>query len=487
MSKIYFLFSIFLISLLFANCKSKNNNVGTSKIFRSHKTVISLKLKKDNKCIFNYCDAFFLHSALIFSNPGKEDLIVSKTVEIENPTVLFNGITTIDSAGKVYQIKNYFLVIPGDSINFSLEKQIYLKIDSLHGNRFLNDPYITYLNAEVYKLNKKQQASKVAWEKDFYDFYENLKNIKNTEKQRTDLLYKQHIIDSNLYLCRNQHTEILFYSYYFPYFFKSLKLASDIIKKNTEANGVMELLNSPQYIIEQNILDAFYGILSFNILNKKMNFDDQQTLFNEAVKLNITSLKPALLSSFLNNYTTDTTFFNRVTGYISKEYQGTIYEKNCNDLLEKKKQLDNIVVNDSLVELNHAKGSWNDVITSKKSTFILVDFWASWCSPCRAQMPLLHKAKIKFEDYQIKFISVNIDKEVKDWQLASQIEAEYLKDNNFHLTFLDEEKNLIKKMNINSIPRYILFKNGAVLAKDFSNPAEPGFITALENIIEANK
>ena len=488
MSKIYFLFFIFFISLQFLNCKTEGKRFSNDKTITDNKTLITVTLKKNDRCVFNFCNSFFRSSRLDFSNSGNKDSIITQTVEIEKPTVFFSAITTMDADGKMYQIKNYFLIIPGDSTNFTLNNQIHLKIDSLHTNRVLNDPYITYINAEIYKPNKiKQGDSKAGWENYFYDFYEKLKSIKNTEKQKIDLLIKEKLIDSNLYLIRNQHTDILFYSYYFTNLYKSLNSASDIIKKNSEVKGALELLNSPQYFIEQNILDAFYGIINFSLLNKKMDFNNQQCLFDEAIKLNITSLKPALLSSFLNNTTTDTSFFKRVTTYISKEYKGTIYEKNCTDLLQKRNLLDNIIINDSLIELRGGKKSWQEAIISKKNKFVLVDFWASWCSPCRAQLPLLHTAKENCKNDPIEFVSVNIDKDEKDWALASKAEAAYLNENNYHLTLTGKESEVIKKWNINTLPRYMIFKNGIVISKDFSNPGEPGFLTALKKIIAENK
>lgn len=488
MSKIYFLFLIFFISLQFLNCKNRGKTFSNDKTITDNKTIITVKLKKNEACVFNYCNAFFRHSTLSFSNSGNKDSIITKTIEIDNPTMLFCGIITMDTAGKMYETNNYFLIIPGDSINFYFYNQMLLKIDSLHANRFLNDPYLTYISAEVYKPSKiKQGDSKGVWENGFYNFYANLKSIKNIEKQKADSLFKEKLIDSNLYFSRNQHTDILFYSYYFKYFYKSLKFASDIIKKNPEANGVIELLNSPQYFIGENILDAFYGIINLGLLNKKVDFNSQQVLFDEAIKLNITTLKPALLSSFLNNTTTDTSFFKRVTTYISKEYKGTIYEKNCNELLQKKNLLDNIIVNDSLIELSQAKKSWQEAVISEKNEFVLVDFWASWCSPCRAQLPLLHKAKENCKNDPIEFISVNIDKNETDWALASKAEAAYLNENNYHLILTSKESEVIKKWSINTIPRYMIFKNGIVISKDFSNPGEPGFLNDIKKVIAENK
>lgn len=64
---------------------------------------------------------------------------------------------------------------------------------------------------------------------------------------------------------------------------------------------------------------------------------------------------------------------------------------------------------------------------------VLVDFWASWCNPCKMMSPIVEEIAGEMEG-KIKVFKLNVD----------------------------EEKNLAIKYNIMSIPAFLLFKDGKV-------------------------
>lgn len=57
----------------------------------------------------------------------------------------------------------------------------------------------------------------------------------------------------------------------------------------------------------------------------------------------------------------------------------------------------------------------SDVIVKGKYNFI--DFWASWCGPCRAAIPSVKKLHQKLGD-KLKIVSISVDKQRKDWEKA---------------------------------------------------------------------
>lgn len=54
--------------------------------------------------------------------------------------------------------------------------------------------------------------------------------------------------------------------------------------------------------------------------------------------------------------------------------------------------------------------------------YILIDFWASWCSPCRKEIPNLKKLYAQYADKGFQIISISIDKKEKDWLKALEEE-----------------------------------------------------------------
>lgn len=103
-----------------------------------------------------------------------------------------------------------------------------------------------------------------------------------------------------------------------------------------------------------------------------------------------------------------------------------------------------------------------------KGKYVLIDFWASWCGPCRAENPNVVNAYHKFKDKNFTVLGISLDQHRDKWLnaiAADKLTWQHVSD----LKFWDNE--VARMYRISSIPQNLLVgPNGLIIAKNLRGP-----------------
>ena len=137
----------------------------------------------------------------------------------------------------------------------------------------------------------------------------------------------------------------------------------------------------------------------------------------------------------------------------------------------------------ALFEYENQKGG-KTKLEDLRGKYVYIDVWATWCGPCRGEIPFLQKIEEKYKGKNIEFVSISVDVE---------------KDHDKWKTFVDDKKlggiqliadkdwksDFIKSYGINSIPRFILIDpNGVIVKGDAVRPSDPKLEELFDSLLK---
>lgn len=120
-------------------------------------------------------------------------------------------------------------------------------------------------------------------------------------------------------------------------------------------------------------------------------------------------------------------------------------------------------------------------LESLKGNYVYIDIWATWCSPCRREIPHLERLEKHFAGKNIHFVSISTDKDREAWK-------KMVKENKMGGIQLNTNGDMefSKAYRIRTIPRFILLDpQGCIINAEMSRPSDPAtlqFLKGLEGI-----
>jgi len=395
------------------------------------------------------------------------------------------------------------IVNPKDSIYIEYDNQFQSSDDILNSVKFggdankdTEDALEFYKRCRSYPLLNRNKSNRNAVKKlgvnDYLNFIDSL-------KQESDELYDSFIkeinpsaevkIWSRLYLDQRYYDKISFYPEDHRDFNNLSREEWDVDISFYDKFKDLLPMNESMFI-SANALSSFinryhHDYVSGNIWEEKAN---QKYVPRKGVIIAPTEIMDSIVINGIIKYTKDTLLRQMVLTELFSEnfkksdirffekYQDIVdlyiklpflkeplYEQyyDLKERIEKPK-----IASDAFLKkiaVSSAKQIMDSIMQSNKGKVIYLDCWATWCGPCKVEMPNSKELMKKMKGKDVAFVYLCLDSEEKLWK-ASLAELQ-LTGQHYFLT-KEQSTDIRKVFEVNSIPHYFLInKQGTIIEK----------------------
>ncbi len=117
-----------------------------------------------------------------------------------------------------------------------------------------------------------------------------------------------------------------------------------------------------------------------------------------------------------------------------------------------------------------------------RGSYIYIDVWATWCGPCKYEIPYLAKVEKAYHGKNIKFVSISIDRLKDEQKWRDMIVKESLSGVQL-LADNEIDSKFVASYYIQGIPRFIVLdKEGKIINSDAPRPSEPELLDLLNGL-----
>jgi thiol-disulfide isomerase/thioredoxin len=371
-----------------------------------------------------------------------------------------------------YYLDFYFA--PGDTIIVNAEYHDYWNTLTFKSKVKAELDYLLAVDktGHQYKFKKLSEYPTAFVYKNYVD---------SVEKQAFALYYKHLKNFKDPYFIELARQEIKYIYMYKRFYFGIKDLQSEIPFTYYSFSDSLEF-NSKKLLVGSRYKNCLQAYLHFrcrrnagNLYSKYENsLNDKKELilfqYNFIKTSYQTDARDFMLSDFIRNYLydvkEDTAFVNKMLIDYEKACNNNGYKTYIKDFYNKRKNITNTSIPN--FEL---KNIYNEKIPlhSLKGKYIYIDFWATWCYPCRLSMKDYPGLQQKYANRKdIEYVFINVMDDEQKW-------SEFILNNPSYGLQLFADKNVSKKLSdyfeLNAIPRYLLIdKNLKILDVDAAFP-----------------
>lgn len=218
-----------------------------------------------------------------------------------------------------------------------------------------------------------------------------------------------------------------------------------IVSENAMSLPIPEMIRLSLGAIKNNLLKGHFAI---SYLSSFIAYDDSYIAFKEIIT-------PYLLTPYLEEKVKahEMKIRNFEKGALAFDFAGT--------------------------DLNGKEHNLSDF----KGSIVYVDVWATWCGPCRKEIPALQKLEKEYHDKPITFMSISVDKpQDRDKWLKFVVDkklggVQIMADKAF-------DSDVVQAYRIKGIPRFMLFdKEGKIVTINADRPSSPNIRTILNALL----
>ena len=188
------------------------------------------------------------------------------------------------------------------------------------------------------------------------------------------------------------------------------------------------------------------------------------------IKAMLPDMGASLVSLFALNFidiNTDFDTYDQVAQRFQKEKPDS---PNAKALIGRVARIKGVMVGSEAPEIALSDTTGATVpLSSLRGKYVLIDFWASWCGPCRSENPNVVRMYDKYKDKGFAIYSVSLDKDKESWLRA-------IRNDRLTWTHVSDLKywqsEAAQKYGVQGIPAtFLLDKDGKIIAKNLRGPA----------------